>query len=107
MNSTHLTKSQINEIAVAVYEFNPQVYFLLHDSEIVYVGSSGNAQLRIKNHFNSNKLFDSYAIIDCCPDHVLAVEYFYIQKFKPKYNKKLKPRKSEIYQPSIVELDYV
>lgn len=107
MNNVNLTKSQINEMAVAACEFNPQVYFLLYDFEVVYVGSSENVHLRIKNHLNSDKLFDSYAVIDCCPDHVLAVEYFYIQKFKPKYNKKLKPRKSEIYQPSIVELDYV
>ena len=107
MNNLELNQEDINELAVSACEFNPQVYFLLYEGEVVYVGSSENVHLRLKSHLNSEKLYDSYAIIDCCPDHVLAVEYFYIQKFKPKYNKKLKPRKSEIYQPSIVELDYV
>lgn len=57
MNNIHLTKSQINEMAVAACEFNPQVYFLLYDFEVVYVGSSENVHLRIKNHLNSDKLF--------------------------------------------------
>lgn len=85
-----LSITDIQKLATPVINV-PTVYFLLHQNEIVYVGSSTNLGGRIKQHMIGDKIFDSYASIICDIKHLEDVEYFYIRKFTPKYNKKMRP----------------
>lgn len=62
------------------------VYFLIKDSEIVYIGKTNEFFERISRH-NRNIEFDSYYYIETPPEKQDEVENFYIIKFQPKHNK--------------------
>ena len=72
--------------------FAPCVYALIKDDEVVYIGQSYNIMARLTDHINSNKVFDSYAIVEWCEnkssDYVLDVEKKYIKELRPIYNVK-------------------
>jgi len=68
------------------------IYALISNNEIVYIGQSTNILLRISTHLTSNKVFDSWSIIEnlgtyTTSKEVNRLEEKYIRKFLPKYNK--------------------
>jgi len=68
------------------------IYALINNDEIVYIGQSTNILLRISNHLTSNKVFDSWSIVEnlgtyTTSKEVNRLEEKYIRKFLPKYNK--------------------
>ncbi len=73
-------------------KYNPNrfcgVYFLLHQHDIVYVGSSICVYSRVQEHLKT-KIFDSFVFIHTDKDNRLQIEELYINKFLPKYNKAL------------------
>lgn len=63
------------------------IYFLLQGQRIVYVGQSINVHVRLDDHRrDKSKVFDGYAIVECRPKMLNAIEAAYIAKFSPKYN---------------------
>jgi hypothetical protein len=64
------------------------VYFLFLVDELVYVGQSTYPARRIADHINGKvKAFTHYAVIECDQADLQRLEYLYIDKFKPRYNK--------------------
>jgi hypothetical protein len=68
------------------------IYCLINFGVIVYIGTSCNVLARLGTHISSTKQFDSYNIIEKFPygtnsNIILEKEKFYIQKYKPYYNK--------------------
>jgi len=63
------------------------VYFLCQGKKIVYVGQSNSPCARISQH-QKDKIFDHAYMIPT--DQPLALEDYYINKFKPMYNKTIK-----------------
>lgn len=61
------------------------IYFLIHENEIVYVGSSNNGLSRIYQHIKDKK-FDAYSYIVVPSQYRAQTENDYIFKFNPKYN---------------------
>jgi len=64
------------------------IYFLLKDNQVVYVGQTKKGVKRIFEHC-SDKVFDSYTMIECSVSKLNETEAYYITKFNPKYNKLL------------------
>lgn len=63
------------------------IYFLLEDSQIVYVGQSVNIYARIANHANENlKKFTHYSFIECDRKDLSELEALYIGYLAPKLN---------------------
>jgi hypothetical protein len=64
------------------------VYFLFLNEQIVYVGQSGNVYSRIKTHIEEGVKIFNRSFVQIIPPEInlLAVEKFYILKFRPKYN---------------------
>lgn len=62
------------------------VYFLIFNSEIIYIGKSTNITSRIGSHAKSI-VFDSYSVVQCSGEEMDEMEKVLIHKFKPKYNK--------------------
>lgn len=70
-------------------EIKPCIYFLLSKERVVYVGKSiGDVLGRIHDHYK-NKTFDSFYFITCEEVELDDLEFFYIKKHSPKYNKDL------------------
>jgi hypothetical protein len=66
----------------------PAIYFLFHGDDLVYVGQSNCPAQRIANHLlDKVKVFDRYALLPCDKLDLLRLEAYYIDHFKPKYNK--------------------
>lgn len=61
------------------------VYFLFLNDEIVYVGQSTNIHLRVQQHRDKefNRVFYQEVPIEM---DLLAIEKYYILKFRPRYN---------------------
>ena len=77
-----------------IYNFNqlcePIIYLLIkHNTykrpEVVYVGQSKRGIKRIFEH--KNKDFSDIAIIPCEEKDLNKLEQFYIEMYRPKYNK--------------------
>jgi hypothetical protein len=72
-----------------VYTFvrcsNCLVYFLLQDDEVVYVGQTSVGLSRPFSH--NDKKFNLVKVLPCSIDKLNETEDFYIEKYKPKYNK--------------------
>lgn len=65
------------------------IYLLKQGEKVVYVGSSEKVETRITQHQNdSSKTFDSYQVIGCKESELCNLESYYIEKYKPIYNKK-------------------
>lgn len=64
------------------------VYFLLQGKKVVYIGQTKNIKSRLQAHKEDrSKVFDNVRFIDGVPVDLLdAVEAYYINKVKPKYN---------------------
>ena len=82
------------EILLSKREFKNDyiIYALINNNEIVYIGQSKNILLRLKDHRASNKVFDSWCIVEnlgtyTTSKEVNRLEEKYIRKFLPKYNK--------------------
>ncbi len=60
------------------------VYFLLQDSEVVYVGQSVNIYSRIASH--TDKQFNRFAYVLCRKEHLDRLESLYIHCLQPKLN---------------------
>ena len=65
----------------------PIIYFLIKDSEVVYVGKSLRGLLRPFEH--TDKDFDKIAMLNCNTEDVDMLENKYILKYQPIYNKML------------------
>ena len=64
------------------------VYFLIKNSELVYVGRTNNFFWRISGHQEDGKDFDDFRIMEIeCKETVVFVEKFYVTTYKPKLNK--------------------
>lgn len=74
------------------------VYDVVHDGEVVYVGSSGNPNRRIRQHMRTGVARgpEDLRVVSehDKPDDALATEYARIRKLKPRLN-----RRSAIYLP--------
>lgn len=80
------------------------IYALIDKDEIVYVGQSKNILLRLNDHRASNKVFDSWCIVEnlgtyTTSKEVNRLEEKYIRKFIPKYNKIHNPK----YQKKVLD----
>ena len=65
------------------------IYFLVHNDEVVYIGQTKQGLKRPFSH--TDKIFDKLYVIDL-PDEInenelTLIEDYYIDKYKPKYNK--------------------
>ena len=73
-----------------LYEYNtflpPCVYFLIDNSQIVYVGQSMSLGLRIHAH-RTDKNFDKVLYMPIDEYRLLEVERFFIETLEPKYNR--------------------
>jgi excinuclease UvrABC nuclease subunit len=75
------------EIPRDVLNTPPGVYFLCHESKIVYIGMSTHIGSRIMTHSKEGqKVFDAVYFITCGIRRVAEVETALIRYFKPKYN---------------------
>lgn len=64
------------------------VYFLIKNSELVYVGRTNNFFWRISWHQEDGKDFDDFRIMELeCKEVTVFVEKFYVTTYKPKLNK--------------------
>jgi excinuclease UvrABC nuclease subunit len=63
------------------------IYFLVKNSEVIYIGCTKDFFRRIKEHVSDGKKFDYYRCIECI-DYETAARYEkrWIARFKPKYN---------------------
>jgi len=80
--------SDILRLAVDLKKHNETetgVYFLLHNDEIVYIGSSTSMRTRVNKHIvNSDMVFNR--VLFHKTERHLEEERFYIKEFSPKYN---------------------
>ena len=64
------------------------VYFLIKNSELVYVGRTSNFFWRISEHQEDGKDIDDYRVMELeCKEVTVFVEKFYVTTYKPKLNK--------------------
>lgn len=73
------------------------IYFLIGEGEIVYVGQSVDIFKRLREHVQGRyKKWDRFSMIPVRQEKLTEVETWYIQHFRPKYNKNRRwPHKSE------------
>jgi len=65
------------------------IYFLIKNNEIIYIGKTIELVRRLGNHLSEKeKDFDSYFFMEFKEEELNAMEYFFIRKYKPKYNSK-------------------
>lgn len=65
------------------------VYFLLRSGRVVYIGQTINLRKRLPKHYK--KRYDAVRWILCPKELLLHYESRWINRFKPKYNKKPGP----------------
>lgn len=71
----------------ANYKLSFGVYFLVKESEIVYIGQSVNIASRIATHYSEGRIeFDRYCYVPCDRSNLNAIESLYIHMFKPVMN---------------------
>nr|DAY29420.1 MAG TPA: GIY-YIG nuclease superfamily protein [Caudoviricetes sp.] len=89
-----LTKKEIlqNKIDFEKYDF-AGIYFLIHNNNIVYVGSSTSIGIRLNSHKKNNRMkFDSWFYIKySCEVEMRYMEAKYIYQLRPRYNIKYNP----------------
>lgn len=61
------------------------IYFLLRGNEVVYVGQTTAGLSRPFSH--QDKEYDLIKVLPCSPDELDEKEDYYINKYKPIYNK--------------------
>lgn len=78
----------------------PQIYFLISEGRVVYVGKSCQTNYRLSVHTLDGKKFDRVTVIDCeSVEQMDRLEWHYIVKFEPPLNKVLP------CMPGVVALD--
>ena len=65
------------------------LYFLIDNSEIVYVGQTKCVESRVQQHLNVGRVFDSYSSFDIYDQIPNEIEADYIVKFNPRENRSL------------------
>lgn len=84
-------------LATPFYKFDYKekgyVYLLRKKGKVVYVGSTKNLGNRIASHITGDKDFDDVCYQEVEQNTMLYVEFFFIDFYKPKYNKNLYPPK--------------
>lgn len=75
------------------YKEKGYVYLLTKNGIVVYVGSTKNLGNRIASHITGEKDFDDVKYQEVEPNMMLYIEFFFIDFYKPKYNKKTTPPK--------------
>lgn len=70
---------------------NYYIYLLLDNETVVYVGKTNNLEARIKAHEKQGKAFDSVKRLEIgkgkeAEQLTELAEFYYIAKYKPKYN---------------------
>ena len=65
--------------------FQPMVYFLFNNDEVVYIGASRYGLARISRH-KQEKIFNAFSYINCSEKEMHKIEGYYIRKFKPTLN---------------------
>ncbi|WP_294267670.1 GIY-YIG nuclease family protein [uncultured Chryseobacterium sp.] len=64
------------------------IYLLKEGEKVVYVGSSKNVETRVTQHqSDKSKSFDNYQVIGCNVSELANLEAYYIDKYKPEFNK--------------------
>lgn len=109
VDTTDRFKSAVLLAAVPVESVWCGVYFLIHRSQIVYVGMSTNVGARLREHRrDKTKDFDEFSFMPCPIDEAARMEVFYIERLSPKYNVKDNPLaiKKPKYQPTKRERYY-
>ncbi len=81
------TKKEIRKIRLKKNFMISGVYFLFDENEIVYIGQSRNIYRRINHHTRFK--WGSFSFIEAKEGRESReLEKHYIDKFKPKYNKR-------------------
>ena len=62
------------------------IYFLYDGDKLVYIGQSKSILARIGQHMNTEKPFDSYALIECDEEDLDSMEAQYIRHYQPPLN---------------------
>lgn len=77
------------------------VYFLKQNEKIVYVGQSVNIERRIKDHKNSDKVFDDYTYVECDKELLNSTEESFILQHNPVYN--IRKATIKVYPESLIK----
>jgi excinuclease UvrABC nuclease subunit len=79
-----------SDIIDAKYKIVPPItgiYFLILNTDIVYVGQSTDVEFRVHSHRRrGEKVFDSFYCVSCDPEKLDILEAEYIVQFNPRYN---------------------
>src|SRR5690606_28064965 len=67
------------------------IYFLIDESEIVYVGQAKDIWTRLVPYWRGDKQFAKFAYIECNESDLSDLEAEYIVSFMPRYNISLPP----------------
>ncbi len=63
------------------------IYFLIHETKIVYIGQGIDIHVRISTHIQEDKkIFDEIRYIECAKENLNQLEKSMIVKYHPKYN---------------------
>lgn len=62
------------------------IYFLFNDNQLCYIGQSIDILSRICSHAKE-KVFTSYAFIECSENELNDIERAYIEKYTPELNR--------------------
>jgi len=85
-NKAMVSQERIIDNAIS-YDQTCGIYFLLKDTEILYVGQSVCVFSRIRAHDNERRIkFDRIAWVECKKEHLDTLESLYIHLFKPVMN---------------------
>lgn len=85
--SRKANEAYLNSSDATLFDGVPGVYFLIKNSEIIYVGESGNVANRIKQHKANGIPFDK-AVASECRIRRIVLERFCIRHFSPPLNQK-------------------
>ena len=85
-NKSMVSIENVLENAIS-YDQTCGIYFLVKDSEILYVGQSVCVFTRIRTHENGGRIkFNRIAWVECNKEHLDILESLYIHMFKPSMN---------------------
>lgn len=77
------------------------IYFLFECGKLVYIGQSMDIYVRVSQHSNSGKAFDTVRFIACEPDKMSFYETRWIKRFKPCLNSNMGGSRKTIPIPKI------
>jgi hypothetical protein len=82
--------------AAILFERRAGVYFLFQDDELVYIGQSLHAPARLLDHTagvhgDPERPWNRVAILAFPAEQLKEKEKVFIQQFKPRYNRQIRP----------------